>query len=326
MTDIPAAHAAFEASRARMLAVAYRMLGQVSDAEDVVQEAWLRWSSEPRDDVRDPGAFLVTMTSRLALDRLRRIAARREAYTGEWLPGARSTPGADPATGVLVAESVSYGLLVVLEALSPLERVVYVLREAFGHSHAEIAAMLDRSEEAVRQAASRARAHVRERSPRFRADRETARSPPIGSSTLPRAAISGRSSRCSPRTSSSSPTAAVRVRAPRLPVYGSEKVTRFLEAILRRGAPEAVTTAEVLNGSPAVVVRIASIRGGGNAPRRRRGPDLARVPRREPGQARAHRGCHVRVGLLRPGRRPPTETQPCTRHRSTRSPRRAPSS
>jgi RNA polymerase sigma-70 factor (ECF subfamily) len=71
VTDTPAAHAAFEASRSRMLAVAYRMLGQVSDAEDVVQEAWLRWSSEPRDDVREPGAFLVTMTSRLALDRLR---------------------------------------------------------------------------------------------------------------------------------------------------------------------------------------------------------------------------------------------------------------
>jgi RNA polymerase sigma-70 factor, ECF subfamily len=239
-----------------MLAVAYRMLGQVADAEDVVQEAWLRWSSEPRDDVRDPGAFLVTMTSRLALDRLRRIAARREAYPGEWLPEPLDT-GSDPATGVLVAESVSYGLLVVLETLSPLERVVYVLREAFGHSHAEIAAMLDRSEEAVRQAASRARAHVRGRSSRFRPDHETAR---LAADRFLDAASGGD---LGPFLELLAPDVELvadsggKVRAPRLPVYGAAKVTRFLEAILQRGAPEALTTAIVLNGSPAVVVRIA---------------------------------------------------------------------
>ena len=256
VTDDPAAHAAFEASRPRIQAVAYRMLGQVSDAEDVVQEAWLRWSSEPRDDVRDPGAFLVTMASRLALDRLRRIATRREAYVGEWLPEPVDA-AADPATGVLVAESVSYGLLVVLETLSPLERVVYVLREAFGHSHAEIAAMLDRSEEAVRQAASRARAHVRERSSRFRPDQATAR---LAADRFLDAASGGD---LGPFLELLAPDVELvadsggKVRAPRLPVYGAEKVTRFLEAILQRGDPEAVTTAEVLNGSPAVVVRVA---------------------------------------------------------------------
>ena len=255
MTEHPDAHAAFEASRPRMLAVAYRMLGQVSDAEDLVQEAWLRWSSEPRDDVRDPGAFLVTMTSRLALDRLRRIAARREAYVGEWLPEPLDT-GSDPATGVLLAETVSYGLLVVLETLSPLERVVYVLREAFGHSHAEIAATLDRSEEAVRQAASRARAHVRERSPRFRPDHETAR---LAADRFLDAASGGD---LGPFLELLAPDVELvadsggRVRAPRLPVYGAVKVSRFLEAIIRRGAPGAVTTAEALNGGPAVVVRV----------------------------------------------------------------------
>jgi RNA polymerase sigma-70 factor, ECF subfamily len=241
-----------------MLAVAYRMLGQLSDAEDVVQEAWLRWSSEPRADVRDPGAFLVTMTSRLALDRLRRIAARREAYVGEWLPEPVDA-GADPGAAFAAAESVSYGLLVVLETLSPLERVVYVLREAFGHSHAEIATMLDRSEPAVRQAASRARTHVRERSPRFRPDHETAR---LAADRFLVAAAGGD---LGPFLELLAPDVALvadsggQVRAPRLPVYGAEKVTRFLEAILVRGAPGAVTASAALNGGPAVVVRVGGV-------------------------------------------------------------------
>jgi len=258
VTDQPDAYRWFEASRPRMLAVAYRMLGQLSDAEDVVQEAWLRWSSESRADVRDPGAFLVTTTSRLALDRLRRIAARREAYVGEWLPEPVDT-GGDPTAAVVVAETVSYGLLVVLETLSPLERVVYVLREAFGHSHAEIAAMLDRSEPAIRQAAGRARTHVSERSPRFSPDQETARL------AADRFLVAASGGDLGPFLELLAPDVQLvadgggRVRAPLLPVYGAEKVTRFLEAILRRGGEGAVTTSAVLHGSPGVVVRIGGV-------------------------------------------------------------------
>ena len=267
------------------------------------------------------------MTSRLALDRLRRIAARRESYIGEWLPEPVDTDG-DPTAGVLMAETVSYGLLVVLETLSPIERVVYVLREAFGHSHAEIAAMLDRSEEAIRQASSRARAHVRERSSRFRPDHETAR---IAADRFLDAAAGGD---LGPFLALLAPDVELvadsggKVRAPAAARLRRGKVTRFLEAILQRGAPEAAHDGRrSLNGSPAVVVRIAGDRRRGHAARRGRGPDLARIPRREPGQARAHRECHVRLGLPRPGFDPQNRRRrPCTRHLSTHSPRREPSS
>ncbi|HKF84443.1 MAG TPA: RNA polymerase sigma factor SigJ [Candidatus Limnocylindrales bacterium] len=258
MTQALDLDAAFEANRPRMLAVAYRMLGERSDAEDVVQEAWLRWSAEPRDSVRDPGAFLVTMTSRLSLDRLRRVAARRESYVGEWLPEPVDTV-IDPLDATVLAETISYGLLVVLETLSPLERVVYVLREAFGHSHAEIASMLDRSEAAIRQVASRARAHVQERSPRFTRDDSMAR---LAADRFLAAAAGGD---LQPFLELLAPDVELvadgggRVRAPRLPIHGAEKVSRFLEAILRRGTPADVVEHASLNGAPGVIVRTGGV-------------------------------------------------------------------
>jgi RNA polymerase sigma-70 factor (ECF subfamily) len=142
----------------------------VADAEDVVQEAWLRWSTADAAAVADPKGYLITVTTRAAIDRLRRARARRETYVGEWLPDPVLTVPDDAAEHVLRTESVSLGLLVVLESLSPLERAVFVLREVFAFSHAEVAAVLDRSEPAVRQLAARARAHVRERRPRFEVD------------------------------------------------------------------------------------------------------------------------------------------------------------
>lgn len=158
-----------------LLAVAYRMLGRVTDAEDVVQDAWLRWSSADRGSVRDARGYLVRITTRLALDRLRQAQARRETYVGPWLPepmvtDLASEPVPDGADRVVLAESVSLAFLVVLESLSPLERAVFVLREAFGFPYAEIAATLERSEAAVRQLAGRARRHVEERRPRFDVD------------------------------------------------------------------------------------------------------------------------------------------------------------
>ncbi|WP_308211285.1 RNA polymerase sigma factor SigJ [Actinomadura rupiterrae] len=157
----------FGGYRELLFGVAYRVLGRVTDAEDVVQEAWLRWSRA--DGVDDPEGFLVTVTTRLAIDRLRRIQARREAYVGEWLPEPVMT-SEDVAEDVVRAESVSLALLVVLESLSPLERAVFVLRDVFSFSYAEIAAALEKTEPAVRQVAARARAHVRERRPRFEVD------------------------------------------------------------------------------------------------------------------------------------------------------------
>ncbi|MFB6529469.1 MULTISPECIES: RNA polymerase sigma-70 factor [unclassified Streptomyces] len=164
----------FEEHRSMLLGVAYRMLGRAADAEDVVQEAWLRWTAEDRTEVREPRAFLVRITARLAIDRLRQAQARRESYVGPWLPEPVVTdfgPTApDTAERALLADSVSLAVLVVLESLSPLERAVFVLREAFGFPYAEIATALDRSEAAVRQLAGRARRHVDEGKPRYDVD------------------------------------------------------------------------------------------------------------------------------------------------------------
>ncbi|MEU9994564.1 RNA polymerase sigma-70 factor [Streptomyces sp. NPDC050848] len=164
----------FQEHRPMLHGVAYRMLGRAADAEDVVQEAWLRWSAADRDDVLVPRAYLVRITTRLALDRLRQVQARRESYVGPWLPEPVLTdygPAApDTAEQAMLADSVSLAVLVVLESLSPLERAVFVLREAFGFPYGEIATALDRSEAAVRQLAGRARRHVDEGRPRYDVD------------------------------------------------------------------------------------------------------------------------------------------------------------
>jgi RNA polymerase sigma-70 factor (ECF subfamily) len=248
---------AFEAARPRLLAVAYRITGQLADAEDVVQEAWLRWAAEPRDEVCDPVAFLVTVTARLALDRRRRIAARRESYTGEWLPQPVSTTS-DPARRVEGLDAIGYGLLVVLETLSPLERAVYVLREAFGYSHSEIGRMLERSDAAVRQVAHRARAHVEARIERFDPDRSLAA---VAAERFLAAASGGD---LAPLLELLAPDVELvadgggKVRAPLLPVVGREAVGRFLHAVRNRAAPDAVTSIESLNGQPAIVVRLGT--------------------------------------------------------------------
>ncbi|MFL1376041.1 MULTISPECIES: RNA polymerase sigma-70 factor [unclassified Nocardiopsis] len=173
-TDTSDAAGVFEAHRSVLTGVAYRILGTASDAEDVVQEAWPRWAGADRAKVEDPRAYLVTIVSRLAIDRLRSARARRESYVGEWLPEPVSDlpGGADRAE---LADTVEFALLVVLETLSPLERAVFVLREAFQMPYAEIAEIIGRSEAATRQLSRRARDHVRERRPRFEADRSARR-------------------------------------------------------------------------------------------------------------------------------------------------------
>src|SRR3990170_3144560 len=127
----------FERHRQVLFAAAYRMLGTGADAEDVLQEAWLRWNRVDRAEVDEPRAYLFRLVTRLALDQMRRVRARREAYVGPWLPEPLLTsPGVEEGTEL--AESLSMGLLVVLETLAPVERAVFVLHEAFGFSHDEI--------------------------------------------------------------------------------------------------------------------------------------------------------------------------------------------
>ena len=153
-----------------MFSIAYRILGSAADAEDAVQDAWFKWSADDRSQVSDPKAYLARIVSNLSMERLRSTRRQRETYVGPWLPEPILTE-ADAADDVATAESVSMAMLVVLETLSPIERAVFVLKEVFDFSYAEIAEAVERSESAVRQAGHRAREHVPARRPRFEADR-----------------------------------------------------------------------------------------------------------------------------------------------------------
>lgn len=164
---LSACDAVFVEHRNLLFTVAYEMLGVAADAEDVVQETWLRWSDADRDEVRDPRAYLVRIVTRQALNRMRTQQRRREEYVGPWLPEPLLT-APDVADDVELAESVSLAMLLVLDTLAPTERAVFVLREVFGFEYAEIAASVDKSEAAVRQVLSRARNHVQARRPRSR--------------------------------------------------------------------------------------------------------------------------------------------------------------
>ena len=162
---------AFEAQRPRLTRLADRMLGSVSEAEDAVQDAWLRWR-RAGEGVSDPAAWLVRTTTRLCIDRLRAAKAERAAYKGPWLP----EPLIEPLTDDPVerAEEVSIAFLLSLERLSPLERAVFLLHDVFDQDYAEVAGTLGRSETAVRQLASRAREHVQDARPRFTVDQDKA--------------------------------------------------------------------------------------------------------------------------------------------------------
>jgi RNA polymerase sigma-70 factor (ECF subfamily) len=240
------------------------MLGSVADAEDVVQDSWLRWSAADRSDVADERAYLVRIASRLALDRMDSARARRESYVGPWLPEplltgaapvASGPPSADPEDAVELGEQVSLALLVVLETLSPAERAVFVLREAFGMPVAEVATALGRTEAAVRQMAHRAKEHVQARRPRFDTDRTAQREV---TERFLAAAVGGD---VATLLAAMAPGVVLvadgggRVTAARRPIVGADKVARFLAAVGPLGAELPGLRAEVadINGAPAVV-------------------------------------------------------------------------
>lgn len=167
---------AFEAERKRLTGVAYRMLGRWSEAEDAVQDAYLRWQAADHAAVERPAAWLTTVVVRLCLDRMRRAKAAREVYVGPWLPEPILTMEGGERRGDQdmdsFADDLSLGLMVVLERLGPEERAAFILREAFDSSYAEIASALGKNEAAVRQLVSRARDRVRAERPRFRPEPE----------------------------------------------------------------------------------------------------------------------------------------------------------
>ncbi|MFE1261395.1 RNA polymerase sigma-70 factor [Streptomyces albogriseolus] len=248
----------FEEHRPVLMGVAYRMLGRVADAEDVVQDAWLRWSGGDRTAVREPRGFLVRITTRLAVDRLRQIKARGETYVGPWLPEPCATDFGDTVTDAaeraVLADSVSLAVLVVMETLSPLERAVFVLREAFGYPYADIAAMLDRGEAAVRQLAARARRHVDERRPRY--DVDPARRRDLTERFLDAAAggdLEGLMELLAPDVRLVGDSGG-KARAPLRVLDGADHVGRFFVGVAGKGLPDASVRMVELNGGPALLV------------------------------------------------------------------------
>jgi RNA polymerase sigma-70 factor (ECF subfamily) len=167
----------FETYRPYLFSIAYRMLGSAMDAEDMVQETYIRASAAPTEPIRSPKAYLTTIISRLCLDQLDLARRKRELYVGPWLPEpiltAADSEVADPEQHVETAESISLAFLVLLEQFQPFERAVFLLREVFEYEFAEIAAMLGKSEAACRRSFSRSKLHLREHRPRFPASRET---------------------------------------------------------------------------------------------------------------------------------------------------------
>ncbi|OHV32681.1 RNA polymerase subunit sigma-24 [Pseudofrankia sp. EUN1h] len=244
----------FERHRGRLLAVAYRVLGRTGDAEDVVQDAWLRWSMTDVAKVADPEAYLVRIATRLAIDRLRSAQARHESYVGPWLPEPMLT-SPDVAEDVALADSVSTALLLVLEALSPIERAVFVLREAFGYPYGEIAEIVGRTEATARQTARHAREHVEARHTRYDADRATRT---VVTERFLDAATGGDLQALmavlAPDVELVSDGGGL-APAPRKAIHGLELVARALATFAGRMPPEPSVELVTLNGGPGIVVR-----------------------------------------------------------------------
>lgn len=250
-----AGEAEFVRHRPLLFTVAYEMLGSAADAEDVVQEAWLRWADVDHAAVREPRAYLVRAVTRLALNRLRTLSRRRESYVGPWLPEPLLT-APDVADDVALADSVSTAMLLVLETLGEVERAVFVLREVFDLSYDEIAEAVDRTPTAVRQIAHRARSHVRARRPRVEVgegerERVVAR--------FQQAVVSGDIQQLldvlSPDVVLHSDGGGL-VSAARRPILGRDKVLRFLAGVM---SPDATLEAVWVNGAPGVLVRVAGV-------------------------------------------------------------------
>ena len=250
------ATAAFVAHRNLLFTVAYEMLGSAADAEDVLQETWLRWVDVDLGQVRDQRAYLVRVTTRQALNRLRTLKRRREAYVGPWLPDPLLT-APDVAEDVALAESMSMAMMVVLETLSPTERAVFVLREVFDVGYDEIAAAVGKSSAAVRQIAHRARQHVEARRPRAVVSaRETRAVLESFQRALETRDIQGLLDVLAPDVVLMSDGGGVKQAALR-PVSGAEKVVRFIAGGVGRTDETITGEHTVVNGNPALVLRLS---------------------------------------------------------------------
>jgi RNA polymerase sigma-70 factor (ECF subfamily) len=255
MTSPDPATEAFLAHRSLLFTVAYEMLGSAADAEDVLQETWLRWAGVDLGRVRDFRAYLVQIATRQALARLRTLGRRRESYVGPWLPEPLLT-APDVAEDVELAESVSMAMLLVLETLGPTERAVFVLREVFDVGYDEIADAVGKSPAAVRQIAHRARDHVAARRPRGAVSAAEARD---ALNAFKRAAetgdLQGLLDLLAPDVVLLGDGGGVKQAVPR-PVVGADKVARLLALGLGRLDPAATLLPAEVNGYPALILRV----------------------------------------------------------------------
>ncbi|NKY47768.1 RNA polymerase sigma-70 factor [Nocardia cerradoensis] len=252
---IDGATEAFVTHRNLLFTVAYEMLGSAADAEDVLQETWLRWVDVDLDEVRDQRAYLVRIVTRQALTRLRTLGRRKESYVGPWLPEPLLT-APDVAEDVELADSVSMAMLLVLETLAPTERAVFVLREVFDLSYDEIAAAVDKTPAAVRQIAHRARAHVAARRPRgvVSAD-ESRRAVEAFQQAIETGDLQHLVDMLAPDVVLLGDGGGV-VQAVLRPIAGADRVARALRTGLPRLRAEATVEAVQINGCPALIVRI----------------------------------------------------------------------
>ena len=245
---------AFVAHRNLLFTVAYEMLGSAADAEDVLQETWLRWAGVDLETVQDQRAYLVRITTRQALIRLRTLGRRKESYVGTWLPEPLLTTP-DVAEDVELADSVSMAVLLVLETLTPTERAVFVLREVFDVGYDEIAEAVDKTPAAIRQIAHRARAHVAARRPRgVVSSAETRDALDAFQRAVDTGDLQGLLDRLAPDVVFLGDGGGVKQAVLR-PVVGADKVARLLAAGLGTIAAAALEPAQV-NGYPALILRL----------------------------------------------------------------------
>jgi RNA polymerase sigma-70 factor (ECF subfamily) len=241
----------FQAFRPRLLSIAYRMLGSSADAQDAVQEAWLRWQAVDESQVRQPLSWLSTAVSRLCLDKLKALRVRRDAYTGPWLPEPVVTESP------VDRESISLAFLVVLERLTPSQRAAYLLHRVFDYSHAEIAETLNMSEAAVRQAVHRAAEHIADNRPRFApsAEEHTRLLNAFAQAVVQGDMTSLTRLLAEDATLHADGGGKVKGAASH-PLHGRERVARFLAGLARKLTPTDQTfELSTINGWPALVGR-----------------------------------------------------------------------
>lgn len=242
---------AFEKLRPRLFGVAYRMMGSVTDADDVLQDAWLRWQGTDRDSVRSPEAFLTTTVTRLSLNALTSARATRETYVGSWLPEPVSTAD-DPSLGADRAEALDLAVVMLLERLEPAERAAYVLREAFDYPYRQIGEVLEVSEAGARQLAHRARGHIARDRPSAVDPAERNRIVTAFVAAATSGDLAALESVLTEAVVSVSDGGGV-VSAARVPVVGRVKVARFVLGAITKFATGSHPTLVEINGSPAVL-------------------------------------------------------------------------